>query len=97
MALGVTDHIWSVAELVQTALEPSDVPPLPRPTQPTTLRPGTRRFRHRRTRRKGDEQTTLKQREIMFLALAGSQSQAGLGRTAFRAVQLCECQVLELL
>jgi len=38
MALGVTDHIWSVGELVQAALAPSDVPPLP--TGPkTTLRP----------------------------------------------------------
>ena len=45
MALGVTDHIWTVGELVQAALEPSDVPPLPRPTQPTTLRPGYRPFR----------------------------------------------------
>jgi len=45
MALGVTDHIWSVAELVSAALEPSDVPPLPTPAQPTTLRPSTRRFR----------------------------------------------------
>jgi IS1 family transposase len=44
MALGVTDHIWSVGELVQAALEPSGVPPLP--TEPkTTLRPGARRFR----------------------------------------------------
>ena len=30
MALGVTDHIWTIAELVAAALEPSDVPPLPR-------------------------------------------------------------------
>ncbi|HKM99616.1 MAG TPA: IS1 family transposase [Candidatus Binataceae bacterium] len=45
MALGVTDHIWSIAELVQAALEPQDVPPLPQPTPETTLRPGTRRFR----------------------------------------------------
>ena len=45
MALGVTDRIWSIAELVQAALEPQDVPPLPTPAQPTTLRPGTRRFR----------------------------------------------------
>jgi len=44
MALGVTDHIWTVAELVQAALEPSDVPPLPKGPE-TTLRPGTRRFR----------------------------------------------------
>ena len=33
MALGVTDHIWTIAELAQAALEPSDVPPLPRPTR----------------------------------------------------------------
>ena len=45
MALGVTDHIWTVGELIQAALEPSDVPPLPRPTQPTTLRSGYRPFR----------------------------------------------------
>jgi hypothetical protein len=44
MALGVTDHIWTIAELVSAALEPSDVPPLPHPT-PTTLRPGYRPFR----------------------------------------------------
>jgi IS1 family transposase len=40
MALGVTDHIWTIGELLQAALEPSDVPPLPRPVQPTTLRSG---------------------------------------------------------
>ncbi len=45
MALGVTDHIWTIAELVQAALEPSDVPPLPKPTPETTLRPGYRPFR----------------------------------------------------
>lgn len=32
MALGVTDHVWTIAELIQAGLEPSDVPPLPRPT-----------------------------------------------------------------
>jgi hypothetical protein len=43
-ALGVTDHIWSVGELVQAALAPSDVPPLP--TGPkTTLRSGYRPFK----------------------------------------------------
>jgi len=26
MALGVTDHIWAIAELVQAALEPQDEP-----------------------------------------------------------------------
>jgi hypothetical protein len=45
MALGVTDHIWTIAELVRAALEPSDVPPLPRPTPETTLRSGTIPFR----------------------------------------------------
>ena len=47
MALGVTDHIWTIAELLQAALEPSNVPPLPRPVQPTTLRPGHTPFRPR--------------------------------------------------
>jgi hypothetical protein len=45
MALGVTDHVWSIAELMRAALAPSDVPPLPRPTPKTTLRPGTIPFR----------------------------------------------------
>jgi hypothetical protein len=45
MALGITDHIWSVGELVKAALEPSGVPPLPRPTPQTTLKPGYRPFR----------------------------------------------------
>ncbi len=44
MALGVTDHIWTIAELIAAALEPSDVPPLPKEPR-TTTRPGTRRFR----------------------------------------------------
>jgi hypothetical protein len=30
MALDVTDHIWSVGELMNAASEPSDVPPIPR-------------------------------------------------------------------
>jgi hypothetical protein len=47
MALGVTDHIWSIAELVQVALEPSDVPPLTRPTPETTLRSGSKPFQLR--------------------------------------------------
>jgi IS1 family transposase len=47
MALGVTDHIWTIGELLQAALEPSDVPPLPRPVQPTTLRSGYQPFRPR--------------------------------------------------
>jgi IS1 family transposase len=44
MALGITDHIWTIAELITAALEPSDTPPLPKEPQ-TTMRPGTRRFR----------------------------------------------------
>ncbi len=47
MALGVTDHIWSIGELINAALAPSDVPPLPKPPQPTTLRPGYTPFRSR--------------------------------------------------
>jgi IS1 family transposase len=44
MALGVTSHIWTIGELIAAALEPTDVPPLPKEPE-TTLRPGTRRFR----------------------------------------------------
>jgi IS1 family transposase len=47
MALGVTDHVWSVGELIQAAIEPSDTPPLPRPTPATTLRSGYVPFRPR--------------------------------------------------
>ena len=32
MALGVADHIWTVAEVIAAAIEPSNVPPLPRRT-----------------------------------------------------------------
>jgi len=39
MALGVADHIWTVGELIAAALEPVDVPPLPREPK-TTLRSG---------------------------------------------------------
>jgi hypothetical protein len=45
MALGVTDHIWTIGELIAAALEPpTEVPPLPKEPE-TTLQPGTRRFR----------------------------------------------------
>jgi IS1 family transposase len=44
MELGVTDHIWSIAELLSAALEPSDVPPLPREPK-TTQRRGRLPFR----------------------------------------------------
>jgi hypothetical protein len=40
MALGVADHIWTIAELVQVALEPQDVPPLPDRTPQSTLKLG---------------------------------------------------------
>jgi IS1 family transposase len=46
MALGVTNHIWSIAELLSAAFEPTDVPPLPKEPK-TTLRPGTTPFRLR--------------------------------------------------
>jgi len=44
MALGVTDHIWNVGELLNAALKPSDVPPLPKGLK-TTLRSGYKPFR----------------------------------------------------
>ena len=48
MAIDVADHIWTIAELAQTAFEPGDVvPPSPSPTPETTLRPGYRPFRLR--------------------------------------------------
>jgi IS1 family transposase len=47
MALGVTDHIWTISELLQAALEPSDTPPLPQPTRETTVRHGSSPFRLR--------------------------------------------------
>jgi hypothetical protein len=47
MALGATDHIWSAGELVQAALDPQDVPPLPRPRPETTLRLGYTPFKPR--------------------------------------------------
>ena len=45
MALGVTDHIWMIGELVAAALESDTPPPLPKPTPDTAMRPVTRRFR----------------------------------------------------
>jgi enoyl-CoA hydratase/isomerase-like protein len=45
MALGVTDHIWTIAELVAAALESDTPPPLPRPTSDMTLRPAPPRLR----------------------------------------------------
>jgi hypothetical protein len=44
MALGITDHVWTIGEMIAAALEPIDIPPLPKEPE-TTLRPGTRRFR----------------------------------------------------
>jgi hypothetical protein len=38
MALGVTDHVWTIGELVVAALESDTPPPLPRPTSDLTLR-----------------------------------------------------------
>jgi IS1 family transposase len=45
MALGVTDHIWTIGELIEAALEPSELPPLPRPTNEYTLRPAPPKLR----------------------------------------------------
>jgi hypothetical protein len=45
MALGVSDHIWSIGELISAAQEPSDVPPLPPVETEGTLRPGYTPFR----------------------------------------------------
>lgn len=44
MALGVADHIWTIGELVEAALQPSDIPPLPSGPK-TTVRPGHVPFR----------------------------------------------------
>lgn len=45
MALGVTDHIWTIAELVAAALESGTPPPLPHPASTNTLKPGYKPFR----------------------------------------------------
>jgi hypothetical protein len=36
MALGITDHVWSVAELIETALKAVPTKPTPTPTQRRT-------------------------------------------------------------
>src|SRR6266851_8014830 len=59
MALGVVDHIWTIAELVSAALAPSDVPPLPRPTPETTLKARICAVQASRNPRRKDEQATL--------------------------------------
>lgn len=41
MALGVTDHIWSIGELIDAALS-APIAPVAPPTAPTTMRPGHR-------------------------------------------------------
>jgi len=41
MALGVTDHVWTIGELIERALEAPAAPTTPPPV-PTTVRPGTR-------------------------------------------------------
>jgi IS1 family transposase len=47
MELGVTDHVWSIGELVTKALSAPETPkPVP-PTMPTTIRLGTTPFRPR--------------------------------------------------
>ena len=48
MELGITDHIWSIGELVSEALSAPETPkPVLPPPTPTTLRPGTTPFRPR--------------------------------------------------
>ena len=37
MAIGVTDHIWKIGELIHASQEPSDAPPLPPVETPDTL------------------------------------------------------------
>jgi IS1 family transposase len=37
MAIGVTDHIWSIGELIEAAQEPEEAPPLPPVERPNTL------------------------------------------------------------
>jgi len=37
MALGVTDHIWTIGELIHAAQEPEEAPPLPPIERPDTL------------------------------------------------------------
>jgi IS1 family transposase len=46
MALGITDHIWSIAELIDAALAAPTAPATP-PKPPTTMRPGYRPFKLR--------------------------------------------------
>ena len=41
MALGITDHVWSIAELIDKALAAPIAPTMP-PKPPTTIRPGRR-------------------------------------------------------
>ncbi len=40
MALGVTDHVWSIGELIDAALSAPSVPPLPTPEPPRGLSAG---------------------------------------------------------
>jgi IS1 family transposase len=45
MAIGVTDHVWTIGELIAAALESITPPPLPRPTSDLTLRPAPPKLR----------------------------------------------------
>jgi hypothetical protein len=44
MEAGLTDHVWSVEELITAATEAPEPPPLPRPPPPPPKRPPTPRF-----------------------------------------------------
>lgn len=46
MEVGLTDHVWSIAELLREALAvPLDIPPLPQP--PPVMRPDRQPFKLR--------------------------------------------------
>jgi hypothetical protein len=45
VALGVTDHIWAIGELIAAALESDAPPPLPRQASDLTLRPAPPKLR----------------------------------------------------
>jgi IS1 family transposase len=45
MALGITDHVWTIGELIVVALESDTPPPLARQTSDLTLRPAPPKLR----------------------------------------------------
>jgi IS1 family transposase len=72
MALGVTDHIWTIGELIAAAQEPSDVPPLPPLETPDTLQGVRHSSRINQRRKSSDEAVTpiaLRCGTILFASL----------------------------